>query len=75
MLNNIGLRTVPSTCTSESVITPCAQNDEVNDNMQHTIIGISVSVIVLLIVAFIIALIIVVLKHGSNRSAGPAKSN
>ena len=51
MLNNIG--TVPNTCTSESVVTPCAQTD---DNMQHTInilIGIFVPVIVLIIIALI----------------------
>ena len=55
MLNNIG--TVPNTCTSESVVTPCAQTDELNDNMQHTInifIGIFVPVIVLIIIALII---------------------
>ena len=72
MLNNIG--TVPNTCTSESVVTPCAQTDELNDNMQHTInilIGIFVPVIVLIIIALII--IIVVLKRGSNKSAGPVK--
>ncbi|MCG8626819.1 MAG: hypothetical protein MJE68_33060 [Proteobacteria bacterium] len=55
MLDNIV--TVPNTCTSESVVTPCAQTDELNDNMQHTInilIGIFVPVIVLIIIALII---------------------
>ena len=59
MLNNIG--TVPNTCTSESVVTPCAQTDELNDNMQHTIniilIGIFVPVIVLIIIASIIIVV------------------
>ena len=58
MLNNIA--TVPNTCTSESVVTPCAQTDELNDNMQHTInilIGIFVPMIA---IVFITALIIIV---------------